>query len=217
MEQALSSESEPKWRRRAEDRPDEVLDAALSQFVRRGFAATKVEDIAREAGLSKGAIYRYFTSKEDILESLIRRAIVPIAERVSELARTSTGDPVEVMRSMMSVVIVNIANPNTLAIPRLVLQESGTFPQLAEIYRREVLDRGVSAMEKLIERGVAEGYFRPVHPRLAVRNVIGPFIAHVLLVQVFGMERRPEETMEAFLESHLDILMKGLSKEPEGA
>ena len=64
--------AEPKWRRRAEDRPDEVLDAALKMFARKGFASTKVEDIAREAGLSKGAIYRYFSSKEDIFESLVK-------------------------------------------------------------------------------------------------------------------------------------------------
>lgn len=211
----MSDDSVPKWRRRAEDRPDEVLDAALSLFVRHGFAATKVEDIASEAGLSKGAIYRYFSSKEDILESLIRRAIVPIADRVARLATESTGDPALVLRSMLTVVIGNLDNPNTLAIPRLVLQESGTFPHLAAIYRREVLETGLAAMEKLVERGVAEGYFRSVHPRFAIRNVIGPVLAHILLSHVFGIESRPDETNEAFIKSHLDILMHGLEKSRE--
>ncbi len=85
----MDETAEPKWRRRADARPDEVLDAALRLFVRNGFAATKVEDIATDAGLSKGAIYRYFSSKEEIFESLVNRALTPMADRTSIIARTS--------------------------------------------------------------------------------------------------------------------------------
>src|SRR5687767_9635670 len=86
------SQRGPKFRRRAEARPDEVLDAALDLFIEKGFAVTRVEDIARRAGLSKGAVYLYFDSKEKILEGLVRRAIIPIAEHALSFARGYEGD-----------------------------------------------------------------------------------------------------------------------------
>lgn len=208
MEQAAT---EPKWRRRAEDRPDEVLDAALKMFAQKGFASTKVEDIAREAGLSKGAIYRYFSSKEDIFESLVNRAIAPIADRTLELAETSFENPEKLIRAFFAVIVGKLSDPDTLALPRIVLQEAGRFPGLAELYRRQVIDKGVAAIEMIVERGVETGDFRPVNPRLAVRNVLGPMLAHFILGQVFGVDRDAPVSADAFLQSHLDILMNGLS------
>ena len=88
-----TAERGPKFRRRAEARPDEVLDAALELFMEKGFAATRVDDIAKRAGLSKGAVYLYFPSKEAVLEALVRRAIVPIADTALEALRNYEGDP----------------------------------------------------------------------------------------------------------------------------
>ena len=79
----------PKFRRRAEARPDEVLDAALDLFIENGFAATRVDDIAKRAGLSKGAVYLYFPSKEAIIEALVRRALVPVPRPARNFAPTS--------------------------------------------------------------------------------------------------------------------------------
>lgn len=200
----------PKWRRRADERPDEVLDAALKMFARKGFAATKVEDIAREAGLSKGAIYRYFSSKEEIFESLVNRAIVPLADRTLELAETATDDPQSLIRAVVTVVTVKMTDPDTLALPRIVLQEAGLFPGLAELYRRQVIDKAVAALELIVKRGIASGHFRPVNPRLAVRSLMGPVLAHFILGQIFGVDRDAPVPAEVFVESHLDILMHGL-------
>src|SRR3569623_2169888 len=83
----------PKFRRRAEARPDEVLDAALTLFIERGFAATRVEDIASQAGLSKGAVYLYFPSKEAILEGLVKRAVLPVANSALGVIQNYVGDP----------------------------------------------------------------------------------------------------------------------------
>lgn len=211
-----TAETKPKWRRRAEDRPDEVLDAALKMFARNGFAATKVEDIAREAGLSKGAIYRYFPSKEDIFESLVNRAIAPVAERSEELARTSHEDPVVLLRAVLSVVGVKLSDPDTLALPRIVLQEAGRFPELAETYRRQVIDKGIGALELIIQKGIAAGKFRPVDVPLAIRNVMGPLLAHLILSQIFRIDEDTHIAPQDFIESHFDILMNGLLKERAG-
>jgi len=212
----MDETTQPKWRRRADDRPDEVLDAALRLFVRKGFAATKVEDIAREAGLSKGAIYRYFSSKEDIFESLVKRALTPIADRTSFMARTSQVDPATVLKAMLTMAAGSLADPDTLALPRLVLMEAGSFPALAAAYRRQVIDKAVSAMETIVQRGIDDGTFRPVNARLAVRNIMGPMLAHILLGQIFGIEAGENVTPMAFVESHFDILINGLAAEKIG-
>ncbi len=212
----MTETAEPKWRRRAEDRPDEVLDAALRQFVRKGFAATKVEDIATDAGLSKGAVYRYFASKEEIFEQLVKRALAPIADRTSMLAHTSQQPPADVLRAILSMVATILANPYALALPRLVLMEAGRFPALAEAYRRQVIDKAMDALEIIIRRGVDDGSFRQVDPRLAVRNVIGPLLAHVLLGEVFAIDRERAVPPTVFVESHFDILINGLATRNDG-
>ena len=207
----MAQPDQPKWRRRAEDRPDEVLDAALRLFVRNGFAATKVEDIATDAGLSKGAVYRYFSSKEEIFESLVKRALAPIAERSSLIASTSGQDPALLLKAILTMIITKMAEPKTVALPRLVLMEASKFPALAEAYRRQVIDKGLGALETIIQRGIDDGSFRPVSPKQAVRNIMGPILANIILSQVFGLDDRPGISPEDQLESHFDILMNGLA------
>lgn len=196
-----------KFRRRAEARPDEVLDAALDLFISRGFAATRVEDIATSAGISKGAVYLYFPSKEAILEALVRRAIVPVAENASALALAGAGNPADVLRTIVGLVAGRLAESRNAAIPRLLIGEAGKFPELARMYRAEVIDRALPAIRGLLLRGIEEGVFRPVDPDLAVRNIIGPVLANVIMTEVFEF---PMPDARAFAESHLDILMNGL-------
>lgn len=212
----MTDNTEPKWRRRADERPDEVLDAALQLFVRNGFAATKVEDIATNAGLSKGAIYRYFSSKEDIFESLVKRALTPMADHTSIIARTSRDDPAKLLKGVLTMLVGRLADPDTLALPRLVLMEAGKFPALAVAYRRQVVDKALLALEIIVQRGVDEGTFRPVNPRFAVRNIIGPVLAHILLGEIFGIDKNTQTPPAAFIESHFDILIHGLANSGQG-
>ncbi|MGI9382114.1 MAG: TetR family transcriptional regulator [Methyloligellaceae bacterium] len=206
---------QPKWRRRAEARPDEVLDAALDLFIAHGFAATRVEDIAARAGLSKGAVYLYFDSKEAILEALVRRSIVPVAKNAAAMAQSAAGNPRDVIRNLVTLVAGRMSNPRLSAIPRLIIAEAGNFPRLAKMYREEVLDRALTALETLIRAGVEQGVFRPVDPRLAVRNVVGPILAHSLLAGVFGITEGDDADPRRFVDSHLDILLNGLAAERE--
>src|SRR5687767_2691594 len=135
------SQRGPKFRRRAEARPDEVLDAALDLFIEKGFAVTRVEDIARRAGLSKGAVYLYFDSKEKILEGIVRRAIVPIAEHLLGFVNNYEGDPRTVITMAMKMLALKLSDPRILAIPKVIFREIMGFPELAQMYRREVLDK----------------------------------------------------------------------------
>lgn len=201
----------PKFRRRAEARPDEVLDAALALFIEQGFSQTRVEEIAKRAGISKGAVYLYFPSKEKILEALVRRAVTPIADSAIETIASFEGDPRPVMTMVMKMLGQRLADPKVVAIPKLVVREVLSFPELGVMYRREVLDRLIPVVEKVIARGIEQGYFRPVDPHLTIRSIIGPMMLHVVMAEVFGIVPPGGLAFDQLIENHLTILFDGLS------
>lgn len=201
----------PKFRRRAEARPDEVLDAALEQFMAKGFAATRVEDIAKAAGLSKGAVYLYFPSKQALLEGLVQRAIVPIAETALISVKDFEGDPRIVITQVLKLLAARLGEAEVLAIPKLIIREVVNFPELAEMYRHEVLDRVLPVVEGLLAKGMREGYLRPLDPELTVRSIIGPLILHLLMAEVFRLVPEDGLALDRLIENHLKILFDGLS------
>jgi AcrR family transcriptional regulator len=209
---AVTTETKgPKFRRRAEARPDEVLDAALALFIEKGFAATRVEDIAVRAGLSKGAVYLYFASKEAILEGLVKRAILPIANNALGLLENYAGDPRLVISTALKMVAGRLSDPELVAIPRLLVREMIHFPEFAQMYRREVLDRVIPAVQRLIQNGIEEGYFRQVDPELTLRSIIGPIALHLMIAEIFGITPKGGLEMDRLIDNHLSILFEGLS------
>ena len=213
MNQPLSPPG-PKFRRRAEARPDEVLDAALALFIERGFAATRVEDIARRAGLSKGTVYLYFASKEALLEGLVRRAVLPIAESALGAVRNYEGDPRIVITMVLKMLALRLNDPKITAIPKLIFREVIGFPDLAKMYRREVLDRVIPALEGLLKNGIDQGFLRQVDPNLTIRSIIGPLLLHVAMAEIFGIMPEGGMHFERLVDNHLSILFDGLSAPP---
>lgn len=206
----------PKFRRRAEARPDDILDAALKLFSVRGFLPTRMEDVARQAGISKGAIYLYFPSKKALLEGLIRRAVVPVADSAIQMIAAHRGDPLPVIRNFLTMVANAVKGPEGFAVPKLVIREAVAVPEIARMYREEVIDKALPALAGLISQGVKSGHIREVDPELTVRTVIGPLFMHVLLDEVFGI--RPDDglAVDRLVDNHLKILMAGLAPERGG-
>lgn len=207
---ALSApEPERKWRRRAKARPDELLDAALDEFIARGFDAARVEDIARRAGLSKGAVYLYFSSKEDLLRALIEREISPVLARVGDMARTAE-DPRATLRLIGQVAGAAVAQPRFMAIPLLVISIANRFPDLVDFYRGEVAANAKSGVEALIKRGIKLGQFRKVDPHAGARAIIGGVLFEALWAHVL---RGPTKVnTPGWLDSHIEIILEGLEK-----
>jgi AcrR family transcriptional regulator len=206
----------PKFRRRAEARPDEVLDAALALFTEKGFAAARVDEIAKRAGISKGAVYLYFPSKEALFEAIIHRALGPIAEEALEQIASLPGNPRLIISSVLRVLALRLGAAQALAIPRLVIHEAPVFPEIAILYRRAVLDRVIPALTALIRRGVAEGHFRQIDPELTVRSVIGPVLMHMVLAEIFSITPADGLALDRLIENHIAILFDGLSLAGEG-
>lgn len=207
----------PKFRRRAEARPDEVLDAALDLFIEKGFAATRVDDIARRAGLSKGAIYLYFPSKEALVEGLVRRAVLPLRDLALDAIAHHEGDPRPLIGMVLKTLAAKAHDPKLLAIPKLLFREAAAFPELAAMYRREVLDRVLPAVETLLRRGVERGYLRPIDPELTIRSIVGPLALHLLLAEVFGIMPKGGLELDRMIDNHLTVLFDGIGAPRESA
>lgn len=205
----------PKFRRRAEARPDEVLDAALALFLEKGFAAAKVEDVAKRAGLSKGSVYLYFPSKDALLEAIVQRALAPLADSTLGQLAHFEGDPRVALTMVISRLIAAMRDPQRVAIPKLILREASQFPQVAEMYKRQVLDRAIPAVTALLQRGMDQGYLRKLDAELTVRSIVGPILVHLLLAEVFAIMPKDGMALERFVQNHLAILFDGLSARPE--
>lgn len=216
----VEEQTEPKWRRRPEKRPDDILDGALIEFRERGFAAARIEDIARHAGLSKGSVYLYFASKEDMLKALIRRSIKPIANSLKAIAEDICHDhsqetASDVLRKMLTIVGESLTDDKVAAIPLVIIGEAGNFPEHAAFYRREVIEVSMQALSKVIARGIKSGEFRNVNVLLALRTLMGVIIMQVIWNGVFARKGEAAMPIGDLINSHLDIYLNGISMPQE--
>ncbi len=218
--------SKPKRTRRPDARPDEILDAALKVFTEKGFAAARVDDVAAAAGISKGAVYLYFPSKDALFEALVRRfADRVVAGAAARFVALADADPETAIRGGLRFLMTMMSDPDVSAAPRLVLSEAQRFPAIARLYRREVIAVGRRAVETLIARGVERGVFRAVPTDAAIRCVMGPMLAHLFLTQIFidPDDPSPPPDPAATADAVADIVLNGLKPrsseptQPQGA
>jgi AcrR family transcriptional regulator len=197
------------WRRRAEARPDEILDAALDVFIANGFDAARMDDVAARAGVTKGALYLYFEGKEAMLRALIEREVQPMVARLEALAEARSPDPTELIRQAAQIVSRALANPRLFAVPLLIVGISGRFPDIAEYYRETVFARGRAVMARLVQRGVELGQFRNVDPVAAARAMMGPIMVEVIWTHALRGESELGRG-QAWIDAQVDILLRGI-------
>ncbi|AUN33738.1 TetR/AcrR family transcriptional regulator [Niveispirillum cyanobacteriorum] len=202
--------------RRKQARPAELLSAALDCFVEKGFAATRMDDIARRAGVAKGTFYLYFPSKEAVFEALVRETLLPRIAAV-ELSNTTAGLGAEAkLRAILSMLGQVLADPKLVAIPKLVLAEAGNFPDMARFYRREVIGRGQALLTSLFREGVERGEFRPL-PDLEIlaRLFLGPIVLTALWQTTFAPVEDTPMPIDRLLSTHADLFLNSI-KAPNG-
>ena len=200
-----------RWRRRKEDRPGEIVAAALACFAERGFAATRLEDVARRAGVTKGTLYLYFPNKEELFKAVVRRTIVAKIEQ-SETLLAHSPDPASVLLERFIAQWLAVIETPASAIPKLILSEAGNFPDLARFYLEEVVLRGTALVRKLLVVGVERGEFRPASLEHAAICVIAPMILSMLWRHSF--ERHADHPLDAaaLCRTHLELLLRGLTR-----
>jgi AcrR family transcriptional regulator len=201
--------STTRWRRRKDARPEEILAAALASFAERGFAATRLEDVAARAGISKGTLYLYFGGKEDLFEAVVRATLLPNLERVEALAATFEGPSAQLLERLL-LTIAGVASSQVGAIPKLVIAEAGNFPDLARFYLDAVVRRGLRLIGTILRRGIERGEFRPVDVDHAVFCVIAPMLIAALWKN--SLEPHDDAPLDApaLARAHLDLLLRGL-------
>jgi AcrR family transcriptional regulator len=205
----MAQRSPTRWRRRKEARPDEILAAALASFAERGFAATRLEDVAARAGISKGTLYLYFDSKEELFKAVVRATLVPNIERVEALAASFEG-PSALLLERLLLTIAGVVGSRLGAIPKLVIAEAGNFPDLARFYLAEVVRRGLGLIGMILRRGIERGEFRPVDVDHAVFCVIAPMLIAALWKNSLEAHDDAALDTQALVKAHLDLLLRGL-------
>ncbi len=208
-----SAKAEPRWTRRKHARPEEITAAALEVFVERGYAGSRLEDVASRAGVSKGTLYLYFTNKEELFKAVVREGLVsPIAE-MRGIVDQFEGSTMELIRMMLFGWWERIGASRIGGIPKLVISEAGNFPELARFYVAEVVEPAQAATVAIVERGIARGEFRKVNAELVARLMAAPMLG--LLMWRNALEPFSKSKLEplAYLESHLEMLRHGLAKD----
>lgn len=208
---ATQTKNEPRFERRKDARPGEILDAALELFVEKGFAATRLEDVAQRAGVSKGTVYLYFDSKEDLFKAVIRSGMVRAIEEAERRVAAYSGSASDLLRELYTAWWQNIGGTRLSGIPKLMISEAQNFPELARFYYEEVIQRGSQLFARTIERGIERGEFRRVNVDHAVRAIVAPLIMRAILEHSFLPCAGPEDfDVPAYFEHTLGLVLDGL-------
>ncbi|RSV17339.1 TetR family transcriptional regulator [Sphingomonas sp. ABOLG] len=192
-------------RRRKEARPSEILAAALSVFSERGFAAARLDDVAERAGIAKGTIYLYFSTKEELFEAVVRDAFSPVLERMTGAMALPDMSCRALVELMIRTMYVQMVATERREILRLLVAEAKRFPDLVSFYHREAISRGKAIAGEILRRGIASGEFRDSPATRYPEVLMGPAI----LAAVWKLVFEPVEPMDLdrMVEAHLDLVL----------
>jgi len=207
--------AEPRWQRRKDARPAEIVEAALAVFAERGFAAARLDDVAARAGVSKGTLYLYFPNKAELFKAVVRETLLPNLAQAEAAAQGFAGPTPALMAALMARLVGLIATSPAGAIPKLVIAESANFPDIARFYRAEVIERGLGLVAALVRRGVDRGEFRPVDPLHAARTVIAPLLFVAIWRHSFERTDSVPLDVDGFAQTCTTIILAGLAARPD--
>jgi AcrR family transcriptional regulator len=188
---------------RTAERRAAIVDAALNEFIARGFTATRLDDVAKRAGVAKGTIYLHFKDKESMFEELVRTAIVPLVNRIAA-PPSLAGTVREAIEGFADTFIREVASTRRGDIIRLILAEGPRFPTIADFYYREVISRGLAGMRALLELAIARGEIRQTQLARYPQIVVAPAIVAVIWKSLF--ERHSPLDANEMLRVHLDLI-----------
>ena len=188
---------------RTAERRAAIVEAALEEFIARGFAATRLDDVARRAGVAKGTIYLHFKDKESMFEELVRTVIVPMVGRL-HAAPQPGGTVREAVEGFARTFVQEVANTRRGDIVRLIVAEGPRFPSIADFYYREVVSKGLAGMRALIELGIARGEIKQKGLAQFPQIVVAPALIAVIWQSLFA-KHAPLDAVE-MLRVHLDLI-----------
>lgn len=207
-----SLEPTPKRERRKEARPRELLDAALALFVEKGFTATRSEEVAARAGVSKGTLFLYFQSKEDLFKAVIRENIGSLFPTWNEELDTFEGSSTEMVKYAMNAWWERVGNTAASGIAKLVMSEAQNFPEVAAFYQADVVVPGTKLLQRILQRGVESGEFRAMDTDKVVYTLIAPMIFLMMWKHSMGACAASANIIDPqeFIQMQVDMLLNGM-------
>jgi AcrR family transcriptional regulator len=195
-------------RRRKEARPAELVRAGLEEFAVNGFAGTRLDDVARRAGVAKGTIYRYFPDKEALFLAAVRTEVAPVFEQIIGFVDVYPGTTRDLLKLMFETLHRQMVNSDLPVLIRIIIAEGERFPALTELYYTETISKGRALLEQIVARGIARGEVR----QGAAANLPLVLVAPALMAAIWRMtfDRYAHISSEAFLNAHIDIVFNGL-------
>ncbi len=196
--------AQPRYQRRKEDRPQEITEAAFAAFAEKGFTATRVEEVAQRAGVSKGLLYLYFKTKEELFKAVIRNVVTPRVDELTRTLDTSELSAEAFIRGPLLAFMQRLPGSPASVVIRLMISEAPKHPDLVDYYWDNVASRGIAALRQLLERGVENGEFRET----AVNELPQLFVAPVMMSIVWGIvfADRSLDT-DKLIETHVDMIL----------
>jgi len=199
--------------RRKQSRPQELLDAALALFVEKGFAATRAEEVAQRAGVSKGTLYLYYPSKEELFKAVVRHNLSSLIAEGQEMAEQFEGSSADLLALLIQTWWQRFGNTPAAGIHKVVLAEVRNFPELAQFYADEVMAPADRLFGGCVERGVARGEFRAMPTHEVALALIAPLIFLAVHRHSFGccpVHGAAAPDPERMLQTHLELVLRGL-------
>lgn len=207
---AATQELAARRRRDREIREGEILEAAFSEFAARGYAATRMEDVARRAGVAKGLPNFYFASKDALFKAVLRRLILPDWNALETRFGQSDRTIAELLREFVGLIYERLVdNPCARQLLRLLIAEGPRMPELTEFYHAEVIERAITLLGSLLTRGIERGEIRPGPYARYPQVIMAPALMAVLWNLLFAIEHPLDRA--GFLEAHLDLILNGLA------
>ncbi|MDZ4202160.1 MAG: TetR/AcrR family transcriptional regulator [Gallionella sp.] len=200
----------PIRQRRKQARPAELLSAALDHFVERGFAATRLDDVAAQAGVSKGTLYLYFGSKETLFKAVIEQGILPVMAQGEAMLAQHDGDARSLLQGLLLRWWELIGATRLGGIPKLMISEAGNFPDVAQYYYEHVIVRGRNLLRQTLERGIATGEFRDLDIESAIDVIFAPMLMLAIWRHSLATCGCGKQDPATYLHTHLDLLLNGL-------
>jgi AcrR family transcriptional regulator len=200
----------PRWERRKEARPSELVAAALELFVEKGYAGTRLEDVAAQAGVSKGTLYLYFENKEDLFKVVVRDNVVAHISQSADEVLHFDGSSAELLRNLIGNWWRNYGDSRAGGLGKLVMAESGNFPEIARFFLEEVIEPWHELLATAIQRGIERGEFRDVDTSLLVRVITAPLVMLSLWKWSFGPCSQQPVDANAYLAAHIDMVLSSL-------
>ena len=195
-----------------EERMRSIRAAALDIFAAKGFAAARLDDIAKQAGVAKGTIYLYFASKEDLLEAIVKSTIGAVLANVEQAVAASPAPASEMLRMIGQTLGAAIEEDDRRRVLHLVLSEGARFPAIADFYHREIISRGMGLIRAIVAKGIDSGEFKSDELARFPQLAIAPALVAVIWSVVFG--RIEPLDARAMVDAHFDLLLRALQRSP---